>query len=152
MAPYTLEDMGAVKDKKTYSFGLQVLGFGGAVWICNSTRSMSRDKIREAFSLQDKMGTWRGGHSLPNGKSSTEGKNYHVFMDNYFTSFRLLVHLSEHEIKATAVLSQKKLNNCIIMGNKAFEKKTRGHVDQRKSTNQGVRGIIVTRQNKNRAV
>ena len=73
-------------------------------------------------------------------------------MDNYFTSFRLLVHLSEHEIKATAVLSQKKLNNCIIMGNKAFEKKTRGHVDQRKSTNQGVRGIIVTRQNKNRAV
>ena len=44
-------------------------------------------------------------------------------MDNYFTSFRLLVHLSEHQIKATAALNQKKLNNCIIMGNKAFEKK-----------------------------
>ena len=62
---------GPSRIKKTYSFGLQVPGFGGAVWICNSTRSMSRDKIREAFSLQDKMGTWRGGHSLPNGKSST---------------------------------------------------------------------------------
>ena len=35
--------------------------------------------------------------------------SYHVYMDNYFTSFHLLEHLGEHNIHATGVLNKKKL-------------------------------------------
>ena len=46
--------------------------------------------------------------------------NYDVFMDNYFTSFRLLMHLGAHDIRATVVLNKKNLSNCIIIDDKAL--------------------------------
>ena len=69
---------------------------------------------------------------------------FHVFMDNYFTSYRLLVHVGEYEIRETGILNKKKPNNCTIKGNKALEKAPRNHVDQQKSNNWGVSGITVT--------
>jgi len=35
--------------------------------------------------------------------------SYHIFMDNYFTSLRLLYHLLEHNIQATGVIRKYKL-------------------------------------------
>lgn len=81
----------------------------------------------------------------------TKGNN-HVFMDNYFASFWLLVHLGEHDIRAAGVINKKKLNKCRTIGDKALEKNPRGQMDQRKSTNWVVCGITVTGWNANRAV
>jgi len=72
--------------------------------------------------------------------------------DNYFTLFRLLVLLAEHDVRATGVLNKKKLSKCQIMGDKELAKQPRGHVDQRKSTNRGVGKITVIGWNDNRAV
>ena len=47
---------------------------------------------------------------------------YHVFTSNCFISFWLLVHLSEHEVKATGVFNKEKPNKCKIMGDKGLEK------------------------------
>ena len=49
--------------------------------------------------------------------------SYHVYMDNYFTSFRLLAHFSEHNIHATGVLKEKKLAMCEVTSDKQLEKK-----------------------------
>ena len=38
-----------------------------------------------------------------------QGVSYHVYMDNYSTSFSSLSHLGEHNIHATGVLNKKKL-------------------------------------------
>ena len=40
--------------------------------------------------------------------------SYHIFMDNYFTSLRLLYHLREHNIQATGVIRSNKLGKCPI--------------------------------------
>ena len=59
----------------------------------------------------------------------TKGNN-HVFMDNYFASFWLLVHLGEHDIRAAGVINKKKLNKCRTIGDKALEKNPRGQINQ----------------------
>ena len=46
--------------------------------------------------------------------------HYDVFMDNYFTSFRLLMHLGAYDIRATVILNKKNLNNCIIIDDKTL--------------------------------
>ena len=49
--------------------------------------------------------------------------SYHVYMDNYFASFRLRAHFSEHNIHATGVLKEKKLAMCEVTSDKQLEKK-----------------------------
>ena len=78
--------------------------------------------------------------------------SFHIFMDNYFTSFRLLALLAQHNIRATGVLNKKKLSKCEIMGDKELAKKPRGQVVQQKSTNRGVGKIFVIGWNDNRTV
>ena len=52
-----------------------------------------------------------------------------IFMDNYFTFFRLLIHLEVNNIRATRVLKKNRLRKCI--GDKQLQKKKRGHFEQR---------------------
>ena len=56
--------------------------------------------------------------------------NYHIYMDNFFTSFRLLNHLFLNNIEATGVLRQNKLSNCPIIDPKQLMKKERGYSQQ----------------------
>ena len=57
----------------------------------------------------------------------------HIFMDNFFTSFRLLKHLKNHKIYATGTIRKNKLNDCPIIKAEALKKESRGHYDQRTS-------------------
>ena len=50
----------------------------------------------------------RAAETLPQDSSQ------HIFMDNFFTSFRLLKHLREHNINATGTIRKNKLNDCPI--------------------------------------
>ena len=46
-----------------------------------------------------------------------------IFMDNYFTSFRLVTHLGVNNIRATRVLNKNRLRKCTIIGDKHLQKK-----------------------------
>jgi len=77
------------------------------------------------------------------------GISYHVFIDNFFTSFRLMNHLHDHNIQATGVIRCNKLGRCSIEPPKSLEKKERGFFDQR-TDSQGV--LTVVGWNDNRSV
>ena len=53
----------------------------------------------------------------------TPAFSFDIFLDNYFTSFRLLTHLGVNNIRATGVLSKNKLRKCIIIGASSCKKK-----------------------------
>ena len=44
--------------------------------------------------------------------------SFDIFMDNYFTSFRLLTHLGVNKVRATGVLNKNRLRKCTITGDK----------------------------------
>ena len=61
--------------------------------------------------------------------------SFDIFMDTYFTSFRLLTLLGVDNIGATGVLNKSRLRNCTIIGDKQLQKrKERSHFKQRTST------------------
>ena len=83
-------------------------------------------------------------------ESLLKGVSFHVYMDNYFTSLHLLVHLGEHNIHATRDLPQKDLAKCDIR--KQFEKKARSYTGQKTSTNKYSKKVTVDGWNDKRAV
>ena len=68
----------------------------------------------------------------------TPSASFEIFMDNYFTSFRLITHLGVNNIRATRVLNKNRLRKCTIIGNKQLQKKERGHFEQRTSSKKAV--------------
>ena len=57
--------------------------------------------------------------------------SFDIFMDNYFTSFRLLTHLGVNSIRAD-VLNKNRLRKCTIIGDKQLQKKKElDHFEQR---------------------
>ena len=48
----------------------------------------------------------------------TPSDSFDIFMDNYFTSFRLLADLGINSIRATSVLNKNRLRKSIIIGEK----------------------------------
>ena len=64
---------------------------------------------------------------------------FDIFMDNYFTSFRLLTHLGVNHIRVTGVLNKNRLCKCTINGDKQLQKNNeRGHFEQRTSSKEAV--------------
>ena len=59
--------------------------------------------------------------------------SFDVFMDDCFTSFRLLTHLRVNNIRATRALSKSRLSKCTILGDKQLKKKKHSHFEQRAS-------------------
>ena len=49
--------------------------------------------------------------------------SFDIFMDYYFTSFRLLIHLGVKKILATGVLNKNRLHKCTIIRNKQLQKR-----------------------------
>ena len=49
--------------------------------------------------------------------------SHHIFLDNYFTSFHLLIHFRFNNIRATGVLNKNRLRNGIIIGDKQLQKR-----------------------------
>ena len=68
----------------------------------------------------------------------TPSVNFDIFMDNYFTYFRLLTLLGVNNIRATCVLNKNMLRKCTINGDKQLQKKQRGHFKQRTSSKKTV--------------
>ena len=60
-----------------------------------------------------------------------QDKAQHVYMDNYFTSFRLLDYLAGHHIMATGTIRANKIRQCDIVEPKQLEKEERGHYQQK---------------------
>ena len=57
--------------------------------------------------------------------------SFDMFMDNCFTSFRLLSHLGVNNIRATGVLNKNRIRKCSSIGDKQLQKKERDHIEQR---------------------
>ena len=49
--------------------------------------------------------------------------SFDTFIDNYFTSFRLLNHFKISNIRATGVLNKSKLRKCTIIRDEQLQKK-----------------------------
>jgi hypothetical protein len=75
--------------------------------------------------------------------------SYHVFIDNFFTSFRLLDHLRANGTRATGVIRSNKLTQCPIESSKSLEKKPRGFFEQRTDN---MNSLTVVGWNDNRSV
>ena len=56
--------------------------------------------------------------------------SYHIFLENYFTSFCLLTHLGVNNFEATGVLNKNTLRKCIITWDKQSQKKECGCFEQ----------------------
>ena len=56
--------------------------------------------------------------------------SYHVFCDNFFTSFRVVQYFLKKNIKFTGTIRSNRLNKCPILDPKLLEKKSRGIYDQ----------------------
>ena len=56
--------------------------------------------------------------------------SFDIFMDTYFTSFRLLTHLGVNNIRATRVLIKNRLSKSTIAEDKQLQKKERGHFEK----------------------
>ena len=62
-----------------------------------------------------------------------------IFMDNYFTSLRLLTHLGVNNIRVTRLLIKNRLRKYTIIEVKQLQKeKERGHFEQRTSSKKAV--------------
>ena len=61
--------------------------------------------------------------------------SFDIFMDSYFTSFGLFIHLGINKIRATGVLNKNWLHNALDWGQTTTKKKEWGHFEQR-SANQ----------------
>ena len=62
--------------------------------------------------------------------------SFDIFMDTYFTFFRLLTDLGENNIRATRVLKKNRLRKCT--GDNHLQKKEYGHFEQRTSDKKAV--------------
>ena len=67
----------------------------------------------------------------------TPSVSFDIFMDNYFTSFRLLTHLGVDNIRETRLLNRNRSRKCTITAN-SCKKKERGHFEQPTSSKKAV--------------
>ena len=56
--------------------------------------------------------------------------SFDLFMDVYFTSFRLLTHLGINNIRVTGVLNKNRLRKYTIIRDKQMQKRERGYLEQ----------------------
>ena len=68
----------------------------------------------------------------------TPSVSFDIFMDNYFTSFRLLTLLGINNIRSTCLLNKNRLHKCTIIGVKQLQKKERSHFKQHTSSKKAV--------------
>ena len=49
--------------------------------------------------------------------------SYHIFMDNYFTSFCMLTHFGVNNIQVTSVHNENRVSKCTIIEDKQLQEK-----------------------------
>ena len=78
-----------------------------------------------------------------------EGENYKVFMDNWFTSYQLIVELKKKGLLSVGTVRQNRIPGCVLKKDDELKKKGRGSYDFR--TEQG-QNIVAVKWFDNRAV
>ena len=58
----------------------------------------------------------------------TPSVSFDIFIDKYFTSFRLFTHLGVNNVRATRVLNKNRLRKCTIIAGKQLQKKKKNNV------------------------
>ena len=58
----------------------------------------------------------------------TPSVSFDIFIDKYFTSFRLFTHLGVNNVRATRVLNKNRLRKCTIIADKQLQKKKKKNV------------------------
>ena len=82
----------------------------------------------------------------------TPTASFDIFMDNYFSSFRLLTHIGVNNIRATGFFNKNRLRRCTIIGDKQLQKEERGHLVQRSGYKANSSVTCVVGQNDTRTV
>ena len=84
--------------------------------------------IKKTSNVVERSAIWRLGENvvLRLIECLTASVSFDIFMDKYFTSFRLLTHLGVNNSQATCVLNKNRLRKCTIIGDKQLPKKERG--------------------------
>jgi len=58
-------------------------------------------------------------------------QHYHIYADNFFSSFTLVDHLTQSDIGYTGTIRENRMQNCPLMAKKDLAKRTRGEYDYR---------------------
>ena len=96
--------------------------------LCSMINELNRRFSKFTLNVQNK--SERGKHCSAADGVLPSNFSYHIFLENYFTSFRLLIHLGVNNFEATGVLNKNTLRKCIITWDKQSQKKECGCFDQ----------------------
>ena len=77
------------------------------------------------------MGITRKSCSAADGMLKTPTVNFDIFMNNYFTSFRLLTHLKLTTFEQQVCSTKIGYANALPLGTNSIKKKERGQLEQR---------------------
>ena len=90
----------------------------GNVGQCEPNESLMKEKHVASTAY------WRLGENVVSRRIAclSPTLNHHLFMDNYFTSFRQMTHLGVNIIRATGVLNNNRLRECLSLGTSSCKK------------------------------
>jgi len=123
--------------------------FGYKVWSINTSLGycVQLDPYQGAGTTVPELGL--GGSVVVKLCSVLPTDNYVVYFDNFFTSLRLLQHLSTSGIKATGTVRVNRIEDCPVMAVDKVKKMARGTSDHRLDSNSN---ILVVRWHDNSVV
>lgn len=127
--------------------------FGYKMWCLNT-------RLGYLIQCEPYQGAGQGGQTYPHlglGGSVVvdliselpEGNHYKIHADNFFTSLKLLDHLTDEGIGLVGTIRANRIENCPIRSTQQMKKENRGSVDYLDDTNSG---NIVVRWNDNSVV
>lgn len=123
--------------------------FGYKVWSINTSLGycIQLDPYQGAGTTLPELGL--GGSVVVKLCSVLPSDNYVVYFDNFFTSLRLLQHLSTNGIKTTGTVRVNRIEDCPVMAVEKVKKMARGTSDHRLDSNSN---ILVVRWHDNSVV
>ena len=106
--------------------------FGYKLWmLCSSDGVPYHADIYEGRTDQNEVGPLGSRVVLKLLQVCKNPENHHIFMDNFFTSYDLLVQLKAKNFKATGTVRENRLKHCPLIETKMMKKKERGSYDYR---------------------
>jgi hypothetical protein len=123
--------------------------FGYKVWSINTSLGycVQLDPYQGGGATMSELGL--GGSVVVKLASVLPTGNYVLYFDNFFTSLRLLQHLSDNNIKATGTVRVNRIEDCPVLAVDKLKKMTRGASDHRLDSESN---ILVARWNDNSVV
>ena len=123
--------------------------FGYKVWSLNTPVGycIQLDPYQGAGVTDPQLGL--GGSVVVNLVSKLPTGSYVLYFDNFFTSLKLLQHLTDRGIQATGTVRSNRIENCPVTSVDVLKKQPRGSMDYRLDSQ---KSVIVVRWNDNSVV